>query len=217
MEIKENDNIRKALLHTAFLLSLVTIFYNLVEGSVSLLFGMQDDTLALLGFGIVSFVEVISGLGIAHMVWRMKQAPVAGRDRFERRALRITGSAFFLLFFGLTAGAIIDFIQAQSPQTTLVGIIVSSVSIATMYFLMSAKLKVGRRLTSDAIIADAHCTRTCLYLSIILLSSSLLYELFHIGFFDGLGAIGIALFAFKEGREAFEKAASNKLSCSCQE
>ena len=217
MEIKENDNIRKALLHTAFLLSLVTIFYNLVEGSVSLLFGMQDDTLALLGFGIDSFVEVISGLGIAHMVWRMKQAPVAGRDRFERRALRITGSAFFLLFFRLTAGAIIDFIQAQSPQTTLVGIIVSSVSIATMYFLMSAKLKVGRRLTSDAIIADAHCTRTCLYLSIILLSSSLLYELFHIGFFDGLGAIGIALFAFKEGREAFEKAASNKLSCSCQE
>ena len=75
-----------------------------------------------------------------------------------------------------------------------------------MYFRMRAKLNVGRRLNSDAIIADANCTQTCFYLSIILLASSGLYEIFHIGYIDIAGSLGIAYFAFTEGREAFEKA-----------
>jgi len=80
---------------------------------------------------------------------------------------------------------------------------------------MKAKLNVGRRLNSDAIIADAHCTKTCFYLSIILLAASGLYEVFQIGYIDVIGSLGIAYFAFREGREAFEKA-KGKLSCSCE-
>ena len=70
---------------------------------------------------------------------------------------------------------------------------------------MNAKLKVGKELKSDAIIADANCTKTCFYLSFLLLASSGLYELFQIAYIDIAGSLGIAYFAFKEGREAFEK------------
>lgn len=86
-----------------------------------------------------------------------------------------------------------------------------------MYWLMTTKLKVGKALNSDAIIADANCTKTCFYLSFILLASSGLYELLSVQYFDILGTLGIAYFAFKEGRESFEKARSGNLMCSCDD
>ena len=82
-----------------------------------------------------------------------------------------------------------------------------------MYFLMNAKLKVGNELKSDAIIADANCTKACFYLSFILLASSGLYEISGIAYLDILGALGISYFAFKEGREALEKVNSDNISC----
>ena len=205
------------LLRTAFILSLITIFYNIIEGIVSVYFGSEDETLALFGFGVDSFVEVISGIGIAHMILRMKYSKVVTRDKFEKTALRITGTVFFLLTLGLITGSVLNIISGVKPETTLVGIIVSVISIFTMYWLMTAKLKVGKALKSDAIIADANCTRTCFYLSFILLASSGLYEIFNIAYFDVLGSLGIAYFAFTEGREAFEKVKSGKLACNCDD
>jgi len=183
------------LLRQALWLSAITVGYNVIEGLVSMYFGFQDETLALFGFGADSFVEVISGLGIMHMILRMKRSPVVARDGFERTALRVTGFSFYLLAAGLLIGVVISIVQGSAPDTTMVGIIVSSLSLLTMYALMKAKLRVGRALRSDAIIADANCTRTCFYLSMILLASSGLYELFGIAWFDLLGSIGIAYFA----------------------
>ena len=203
------------LLNTAFILSIITIVYNVIEGLISVYFGLDDEALSLLGFGSDSFVEVISGIGIAHMVYRMKRTNVEQRDQFERQALRITGVAFYILTFGILAGAVINLIQQSKPVTTVPGLIISGISILTMYFLLKYKLSVGKKLNSDAIIADANCTKSCLYLSIILLASSGLYEIFKIGYIDILGSLGIAWFAFKEGREAFEKVRSNKLACCC--
>ena len=100
------------------------------------------------------------------------------------------------------------------PITTRVGIVISVISILTMYFLYRKKLEVGQKMDSAPIISDANCTKACFYLSFILLISSLIYELFRIPYMDALGSLGIAWYAFKEGREAFEKAASNNLSCS---
>jgi len=201
----------------AFLLSLITIFYNTAEGIISVYFGAGDETLALLGFGIDSFVEVISGIGIAHMIFRMKYSKVQARDDFEKTALRVTGTVFYLLTAGLIIGSILNIIYDVKPESTLPGIIIAGISILTMYWLMTSKLKVGKALNSDAIIADANCTRTCFYLSFILLASSGLYELFNIAYFDIIGSLGIAYFAFKEGREAFEKAKSGNLMCNCEE
>lgn len=205
------------LIHKAFAISLITIFYNIVEGLVSIYFGAGDETLALLGFGVDSFVEVISGVGIAHMIFRMKYAKVQARDDFEKTALKITGSSFYILTAGLIIGSVLNIINDSKPETTLPGIVISVISILTMFWLMTAKLRIGKALHSDAIIADANCTKTCFYLSFILLAASGLYELFGIAYFDILGSLGIAFFAVKEGNEAFEKVKSGKFTCSCDD
>ena len=205
------------LLKLAFILSLITIFYNIAEGLVSVYFGTGDETLALLGFGVDSFVEVISGIGIAHMILRMRYSKVQARDSFEKTALKITGTAFYLLTAGLIAGSVLNIINDVKPTTTVPGIVIAAISILTMYWLMNSKLKVGKELNSDAIIADANCTKTCFYLSFILLASSGLYELFNIVYFDVIGSLGIAYFAFSEGKEAFEKVKSGNISCCCDD
>ncbi len=205
------------LLRRAFILSVITVVYNVGEGSVSAFFGYADDTLTLFGFGVDSFVEVISGIGIGHMVWRMQRNPISERDRFERRALYVTGSSFYLLTAGLVIGSVLNIIYGVRPSTTIAGIVISAVSIVTMWILYSFKLKTGKKLHSAPIIADANCTKTCFYLSFILLGASVLYELFRIGYIDIIGSLGIAWFAFREGRESFEKAWNNSLSCSCDQ
>ena len=178
---------RKKFIQLALILTIVTLTYNLAEGLVSVFFGISDDTLVLLGFGVDSFVEMISAFGILHMVLRMRKSQADTPDSFEKNALRITGTAFFLLTVGLVAGVVINFATQAKPETTMVGVIVSSASILTMWFLMRAKQNVGRKLNSAAIIADANCTKTCFYLSFVLLASSLLYEFTGIGWVDSVG------------------------------
>ncbi len=202
-------------LDTALLLSIITIIYNIGEGVVSIIFGFNDQTLALFGFGADSFVEVISGIGILHMILRIKNSTTESRDKFESTALKITGIGFYILTAGLIIGSVINIIEKSQPSTTTAGIVISVISILTMYFLMKAKFKVGAELHSDAIIADAHCTKTCFNLSIILLLSSILYEVSSVGYFDILGSLGIAYYSFMEGKESLEKAKDNKLNCSC--
>lgn len=214
MNVK-SENTGESLYKTALILTYITIGYNILEGVISVLFGLEDETLALFGFGIDSFVEVISGIGIYHMLIRIKNNNGQTRDEFENTALKITGTAFYILALGLVVTAIYNLIIAHKPETTIWGIIVSSISIITMSFLIHYKLKVGRLLNSDAIIADANCTKTCLYLSISLLISSVGYELTGIGGLDSVGALAIAWFSFKEGREAFEKVKTGK-TCSCE-
>lgn len=213
---KESYTMTKYLRY-ALILSIITIVYNVVEGVISVYFGSEDETLALFGFGVDSFVEVISGIGILHMVVRMKKSEVQQTDKFEKTALRITGFSFYLLTTGLVIGSVLNIIFEVKPVTTIPGVVIAVISIATMYFLMNEKLKVGKVLNSDAIIADANCTKTCFYLSFILLAASLLYELFTIQYFDTMGSLGISYFAFKEGKEAFEKVRTGNLSCSCED
>ena len=205
---------KESLYRWAYALALITIFYNILEGLVSIYFGIEDETLALFGFGLDSFVEVISGVGIWHMIKRIKRNYDANPDHFERQALRITGTAFYILSIGLTATALINIFQGHKPENTFWGIVISLISIVTMWLLIHYKIKVGKQLDSQAIVADANCTKACLYLSIILLLSSAGYALTGIGGLDSIGAIFIAALSFKEGRESFQKARG--LSCSCQ-
>lgn len=203
------------LLRLALILSIITVGYNILEGLVSAWFGWHDETLALFGFGVDSFVEVISGLGVMHLLMRMRRARVSRHDRFERRALRVTGFSFLLLAAGLTAGAVITVVSRHTPVTTVAGMIVSTVSILTMWALMTAKLRVGRLLGSAPIIADARCTRACFQLSFVLLASSILYALLRVPYVDAAGSLGIAALAVREGREAFAGAGSSGPACGC--
>jgi divalent metal cation (Fe/Co/Zn/Cd) transporter len=197
----------------AFLLSLFTIAANIVEGLVSMAIGAQDETLALFGFGADSFIEVISAAGIAQMILRIRRNPSAPRSRFEVSALRITGAVFYLLAAGLVLGAAINLAAARAPESTLWGVVISLISISVMTGLVAAKRYVGRRLSSAPILADANCTLVCIYMSIVLLASSGLFALTGLGFLDSLGALGLAWFSFREGRESFEKARGRECGC----
>ena len=88
---------KESLYRWAYALAVITIFYNILEGLVSIYFGIEDETLALFGFGLDSFVEVISGVGIWHMIKRMRRNHNVNPDHFERQALKITGTAFYIL------------------------------------------------------------------------------------------------------------------------
>ena len=195
-------------------LAVFTIGYNLIEGLVSVFFGIEDGTVALFGFGLDSFVEVISGVGIWHMMRRLRASVDGdGVDEFEKTALRVTGAAFYLLALGLIVTAAENLLHARAPETTFWGIVVAGVSIGTMWLLIRLKISVGQALRSAAIIADANCTRACLALSFVLLASSLGYALTGIRHIDTLGALVIAALAFREGRESFEKSRGG--SCGC--
>ncbi|NJD23471.1 MAG: hypothetical protein FIA82_12530 [Melioribacter sp.] len=212
MALVKNDKI--SLYKFAVILAFITIFYNLAEGLISIYFGVQDETLSLLGFGIDSFVEVISGIGILHMLIKIKNKGEE-RDEFEKTALRITGTAFYILVAGLLATAVFNIYINHKPETTFWGIVISLISIITMSALIFFKMKVGKSLNSRALVADANCTKTCLYLSVILLAASIGYELTGVGGIDSAGALFIAYFSYKEGKEAFEKARTGK-DCECE-
>lgn len=197
----------------AYQLSLFTIFYNVIEGVVSMFLGYNDETLTLFGFGVDSFIEVMSGIGIAVMILRIRQNPNSDKSVFEIRALKVTGVAFYILSVGLLAGVVASVVNHQKPETTFWGVVVSVVSILVMVWLMRAKQKVGRLLHSKPIIADSNCTKVCVYMSIVLLVSSLIYELTGFAYADAIGALGLVYFSVSEGREAFEKAKGHECGC----
>lgn len=194
-------------------LALITIIYNIAEGLVSVFFGFEDSAVSLFGFGIDSFAEVISGVGIWHMIKRMRARGGEGPDTFERRALRATGGAFYLLAAGLGITVAANLYYGYRPKTTFWGVVVALISIVSMSVLIHYKVKIGRRYNSRALLADAACTKTCLYLSIVLLVASVGYEISGIGLLDSAGAAGIAFFSIREGREAFGKARGGVCRC----
>lgn len=204
----------RRLLWIAFGLAFFTIVYNLAEGLASTILGYKDEALSLFGFGLDSFIEVVSGIGIAHMVLRIQHRGEEKRDTFEHTALRITGLCFYALVVVLLLMSGYNLWTAHKPQTTFWGIVISLISIFVMWALMASKISVGRKVNSKAILADASCTRVCIYMSIVLLLSSVIYEFTGIGYLDILGTLGLAYFSFKEGKECFEKIKSDT-ACSC--
>ena len=197
----------------AYQLSLFTIFYNIFEGLVSMILGFKDETLTLFGFGVDSFIEVVSGIGIAVMILRIQQYPESSKNGFEIKALKITGTSFYLLSAGLLVGIILNFITNHKPETTLWGIVISLISIIVMIWLMTAKKSVGNRLHSEPIISDSNCTKVCVYMSVVLLIASLIYEITGFAYADAIGAAGLIYFSISEGKEAFEKAKG--INCGC--
>ena len=209
--ITTNNN---KLYQVAFGLAVFTIVYNIAEGLISTYLGFEDESLVLFGFGVDSFIEVISGIGIAHMILRIQNHPNSKRDDFERTALKITGVAFYILVLGLIITSVYNIYMVHKPITTFWGVVISIISILIMWVLVLWKRKVGHQLDSAPILADANCTLVCIYMSVILLLSSGIYELFGIAYIDSIGTLGLSYFAYKEGKECFEKANSNK-HCSC--
>lgn len=148
------------------------------------------------------------------MVTRIQANPNSNRDKYERTALRVTGFAFYGLVLGISATSVYNIVTAQQPTTTFYGVIISIISIAIMWRLVIWKTKVGKALNSDAIIADAECTKVCIYMSVVLLASSATYYFTKWPYIDSIGALVLSYLSFREGQECFEKAKSDK-NCVC--
>jgi divalent metal cation (Fe/Co/Zn/Cd) transporter len=206
------DNLWKKALH----LSIFTIVFNIIEGLVSVYFGASDDALTLFGFGMDSFIETISAIGVLVMIRRIRQNPGTDKSKFEVTALKLTGWCFYVLSLLLAAGAVMNLVNGTKPESTVPGVIISLISIAAMLWLIQSKKSIGRKLDSPPIIADANCNLVCVYMSVVLLLSSAAYELFGFGWIDAIGAAGIIYFSVKEGMESFEKARSLHDECTCE-
>jgi divalent metal cation (Fe/Co/Zn/Cd) transporter len=190
----------------ALWLGYFTIFYNLLEGLVSVFFGASGEALTLFGFGIDSFIEIISGIGIVVMVLRIRRNPDAARTPFESTALRVTGLSFYLLATGLAVSAVYNSVTGHTPKTSLPGVIISLISISIMAALVVGKRRVGSALHSEPILEDAECSLVCIYMSLVLLAASLIFSLTGFGLADSIGALGLIYFSLHEGRESFKKA-----------
>ena len=209
-EVTLHTDSEKRLYNIAYWLAIFTIAYNLAEGVVATWLGYEDETLALFGFGVDSFIEMISGMGIVYMITRIRKNPESHRSEFEKTALRVTGFSFYFLVAALTTSALLTIYTGHKPTTTFWGVIISLISIVVMLGLIYGKIKTGKELHSDAILADANCTKVCIYMSCVLLASSAIYEVTGFAYADAIGTLGLASFSFKEGQECFEKARTEK-------
>jgi divalent metal cation (Fe/Co/Zn/Cd) transporter len=178
-------------------LSYFTIVWNGLEGLIAVVAGTVVGSISLVGFGIDSFIEVVSG---ATLLWRMTvDANVQSRERNERLSLRIVGICFFSLAIYVTYEACSDFITRKTPKHSIPGIILACVSLVVMPILSRAKKKVGYKLRSAAMNADARQTDFCVYLSAILLSGLLLNATLGWWWADPTAALIMVPIIAKEG------------------
>jgi divalent metal cation (Fe/Co/Zn/Cd) transporter len=201
----------RRLFRLAVALTVFTIVYNLTVGIISISFGFDEKTLALFGFGINNFVEILPSFWILARITRGKSTTIT-RTHFERVALQIAAVSFYILAIGIIAAAILNLYTGHQPQTTIFGVVLSMISLATMSALLYGQSKVGMRLGSKVIIANANRAKVCIYMSIVLFVSSAIYEATELLYIDSIGALGIAYFSFKKGKECFEKIRSHQLN-----
>ena len=205
-DIKIMDKVQAKLFQTGIALSAATILFNIVEGIVSIYYGYSDKALTLFGFGFDSIIEAVSAIGIFVMIKRIMRNPNSQRNNAEILALKITGTGFYFLSAGLIISSILNAYLGKTPETTVSGIIISVVSMSVMYILMKLKISTGTKLNCQPILSDANCTKVCIYMSLVLLTASLIFKVTGFRYIDSIGALGIVYFSFKEGKEAFEKA-----------
>lgn len=173
-----------------------TIAWNVVEGIVSIAAGVAAGSIALVVFGLDSFIEVAAA-GV--VVWELRGVD---EDR-ERRALKLIALTFFALGVYVAVSATRDLILREHPGESLVGIAVAVASLVVMPTLAWAKRRTGRAMNSATLTADAQETLLCSYLAAILLAGLALNAAFGWWWADPVAAYGIAILAVREGREAW--------------
>ncbi len=173
------------------LLSYLTIGWNSLEGFLAIGAGILAGSIALVGFGVDSVIEVSSG---AIILWRL-----ASGDHREKLALRLVGISFIALCVYIAFDAAKSLIYRETPETTYVGIAIAALSLVVMPLLARAKRKVAARLNSRAMHADSRQTDLCAYLSAILLGGLILNAIFGWWWADPVAALIMVPIIAKEG------------------
>ena len=177
-----------------------TIAYNSLEGLIAISAGMLAGSIALVGFGFDSMIEVTSG---AVLLWRLHaDVDEARRERIEAISLRIVGACFVLLAIYLSFDSIKSLLRREAPEESVVGIGLAAVSLIVMPLLVRAKRTVARAIKSKALIADSKQTELCTYLSGILLGGLLLNAILGWWWADPVAALIMVPIITKEGIEA---------------
>ena len=201
------------LIKTAKFLSLFTIGYNLLEGLISVYFGLEEDSISLLGFGLDSFIEVASAVIV---LLKLQSINPDTNLKNERRATFAIGILFLLLSLNVFGNSGYQLWNKGSPDTTLPGIIVSLLSLSFMFFLWRMKQKVALGLNSSTVMADARCSLACIKLSFVLLVGSGLFWLFPtLWWVDSTAAMIIAFFILKEGWEMIQSSRKEEFQGGC--
>jgi len=194
----ENSN-RPALIKKGRYLEYFTIGYNSLEGLIAVVAGLLAGSIALVGFGFDSLIEVTSG---AALLWRLHlDADESRRERVEAVTIRIVGVLFLLLAAYVSYDSIKSLIWREQPRASIPGIVLAIASLIVMPLLVHAKRKVARGIKSRALMADSKQTELCTYLSAILLAGLLLNALVGWWWADPVAALIMVPIIVKEGIE----------------
>lgn len=188
---------RSRLGRRAQLLAGASVGYNAIEAIIAITAGLAAGSVALVGFGLDSTVEVSSGLII---LWQFRHAMPESR---ERRALRLMAVSFFALAAYVTFESARALVGGHDPDSSMVGIGLAVVSLIIMPFLSYAQRRTGTALGSNAVVADSTQTLMCTYLSAVLLAGLVLNATLGWSWADPLAGLVIAAVAVNEGREAW--------------
>jgi len=199
---------RRRVLHRRGLrLEYFTVGWNVIEGLVAVGAGVVAGSVALVGFGVDSSIEVISAVGL---LWRLRtagpSASVAEARGAERRALYIVAATFFLLAAYIAVEAGTALLGREEPDRSTVGLVLSVLSLGVMPVLAYSKQRTGRQLGSRALVADAIETWVCSYLSLALLAGVGLHELFGWWWADPAGALAMVPVIVWQGWETLGEA-----------
>lgn len=189
---------RKAVRYAQF-----TIGYNLIEGVVAVAAGTVAGAVSLVGFGVDSGIEVAA----ATVVLVRLLAELRGGEpdeAKERRALKFIAITFFVLAAYVVFEGARDLITGEEPSLSVVGIVITGLSIVIMPWLAHAKRKAGEQMGSKLVIADAAETKLCAWLSVSTFVGLVAFAVFGLAWIDAVAGFVIAVFAIIEGKEAWE-------------
>jgi divalent metal cation (Fe/Co/Zn/Cd) transporter len=189
---------RKALLQRRIrIIVAVTIGYNLVEAVIAISAGATASSIALIGFGLDSTIEVLSAAAVA---WQFTRRDP---ERWEKPTLRVIAIAFFALAAYVTVTSVLALVGAVDVAHSTLGIVLTAISVVLMPVLSLAERRTGRDLGSATAIADSKQTLICTYLSAAVLIGLLLNTLFGWSWADPIAGLVIVVFAVREGIEAW--------------
>jgi cation diffusion facilitator family transporter len=184
-----------------------TVAWNVAEALVAIAAGVAAGSIALIGFGVDSGIEVVAA---SALLWRFRQAKAdaseAEHDRAEQRALYVVSATFFALALYIAFEAIQSLSSSDEPESSTVGLILALVSLGVMPTLAYAKQRTGRALASRALQADAVETWVCAYLSLALLVGIGLHLAFGWWWADPVAALGMLPVIVWQGWETLEEA-----------
>jgi len=188
---------REGLIRRGRTLEYLTITWNLLEGLVAVGSGVVAGSTALVGFGIDSFIESLSG---GALLWRLRSEEDA--ERREKIALRLVGVSFLALAAYVAFDAVKALVYREPPDASYVGIALAALSLVAMPLLARAKRRVAAGLNSRAMQADSRQTDICAYLSAILLGGLILNAQLGWWWADPAAALVMVPIITREGVEA---------------